>query len=102
MRVHGTRGTTGSAGARRIAALALALSPVLPVAAACSTVSGGRGHRVVRSLQEIRHDRVVLQKWDLSCGSAALSTLLTYDVGDPVSEPEIIARTLERADPVKI
>jgi uncharacterized protein len=56
----------------------------------------------VRSLQEIRRDRVVHQKWDLSCGSAALSTVLTYDVGDPVSEEEIIESMLRRADPVKI
>ena len=56
----------------------------------------------VRSLMELRHDRVVLQKWDLSCGSAALSTLMTFDVGDPVDEEEIITAILQRADPVKI
>jgi uncharacterized protein len=50
----------------------------------------------------MRHDRVVLQKWDLSCGSAALSTLLTFDLGDPVDEEEVITHVLQRADPVKI
>lgn len=45
---------------------------------------------------------MVLQKWDLSCGSAALSTLLTFDVGDPVDEEEVITSVLQRADPVKI
>jgi predicted double-glycine peptidase len=47
-------------------------------------------------------DGVVRQRWDLSCGAAALSTVLTYDVGDPVSEPEIVASILQRADPVRI
>src|SRR4051812_32688369 len=87
-----------SAGVGRLASPAL----VLLLMSACAGVAESRGRKVVRSLQEIRHDRVVLQKWDLSCGSAALSTLLTYDVGDPVGEEEIIARILERADPVKI
>jgi predicted double-glycine peptidase len=53
-------------------------------------------------LQEIREDRVVKQKWDLSCGSAALSTLLTFDLGDPVTESEIIMNILKRSDPVRI
>ena len=61
-----------------------------------------RGRTDVRSLQEIRQDRVVRQRWDLSCGSAALSTLLTFDLDDPVSEGEIIASILQRADPVRI
>ena len=42
------------------------------------------------------------QKWDLSCGSAALSTLLTFDLGDPVTETEIIMNILRRSDPVRI
>jgi predicted double-glycine peptidase len=90
-----------SAGARRIAAPALVFV-ALAGGAACSGASGARGQKFVRSLQEIRHDRVVLQKWDLSCGSAALSTLLTFDVDDPVAEEEIIATILRRTDPVKI
>ena len=100
MREHGSRGMCSSAGIRRIAGPALAFSML--IAAACSGPPEARGRKVVRSLQEIRHDGVVLQKWDLSCGSAALSTLLTFDVGDPVSEEEIIASILQRADPVKI
>jgi predicted double-glycine peptidase len=100
MRVLGSKGMCLSAGIRRVAAPALVLS--LLTAAACSGPPEGRGRKVVRSLEEIRHDRVVLQRWDLSCGSAALSTLLTFDVGDPVSEEEIIASMLQRADPVKI
>ncbi|MGE5319866.1 MAG: hypothetical protein ACM3KD_06790, partial [Hyphomicrobiaceae bacterium] len=34
--------------------------------------------RVVTSLLETRHAHVVIQEWDLSCGAAALATLLRY------------------------
>jgi predicted double-glycine peptidase len=40
----------------------------------------------VRSLLELRNDGVVRQHWDLSCGAAAVATLLTFQLGDPVSE----------------
>jgi predicted double-glycine peptidase len=56
----------------------------------------------VRSLQQIRQEDVVRQKWDLSCGSAALSTWLTYDWNTPTPETEIIVWILHRTDPVKI
>jgi predicted double-glycine peptidase len=62
----------------------------------------------VRSVLEIRRERVMMQKWDLSCGAAALGTLLRYQFGEPVSEKEI-ARALmnrdeyvERPDLVKL
>ena len=32
----------------------------------------------VQSLLEYRQRNVVIQKWDLSCGAAALATLLRY------------------------
>ena len=37
----------------------------------------------------MRHDNVVVQEWDLSCGAAALATILNYQYDDPVSEREI-------------
>jgi len=85
-------------GARAIPLFVLALL----VVASGPAHAEARGRKTVRSLQELRQDRVVRQRWDLSCGSAALSTLLTYDVGDPVREEEIIETMLRRADPVKI
>ena len=45
--------------------------------------------RPVKSLLEMRHDNVVVQEWDLSCGAAALATILNYQYDDPVSEREI-------------
>ncbi len=43
---------------------------------------------------EKREDSVIIQKWDISCGAAALATLLTYDQGDPVTEREVAAGML--------
>jgi uncharacterized protein len=40
----------------------------------------------VRSLLEIRSAGVVMQKWDISCGAAALTTVLTYGFNDPTPE----------------
>lgn len=56
----------------------------------------------VRSMVELRNDRVVRQGWDLSCGAAALSTLLTHDLGDPVTEGDVVAGLLQSADAAKI
>jgi predicted double-glycine peptidase len=58
--------------------------------------------RPVRSLAEIRYERVVMQKWDLSCGAAALATLLTYDLDDPVAEREVATAMLRRNEPLKV
>ena len=52
----------------------------------------------VRSLLEIRRENVVIQKWDLSCGSAALDTLLRYQWGDAVSEREIARGLMRRKE----
>ncbi|HTH52814.1 MAG TPA: cysteine peptidase family C39 domain-containing protein [Edaphobacter sp.] len=56
----------------------------------------------VRSLKEIRGEGVVRQKWDMSCGAAALSTLLTYDFKDNTPETAIVVWILHRVDPVKV
>lgn len=56
----------------------------------------------IRSLAEIRHEHVVIQKWDLSCGAAALATLLTYDLGDPVTEREAATAMLRQSDPIRV
>ncbi|WP_421935142.1 C39 family peptidase [Pelagibius sp.] len=43
----------------------------------------------VRSLLETRQKAVVVQSWDLSCGAAALTTLLNYQHRDMVGEKEV-------------
>jgi predicted double-glycine peptidase len=39
---------------------------------------------------------VVVQKWDLSCGAAALATILNYQHNDPVSEREVAKALIQR------
>jgi hypothetical protein len=56
------------------------------------------GVRAVRSLLEMRHDSVVVQEWDLSCGAAALATILNHQYGDPVSEREIALGLISREE----
>ena len=43
----------------------------------------------VRSLLEMRRDKVIIQQWDLSCGAAALVTLLNHQHGENLSEREV-------------
>ena len=56
----------------------------------------------VRSLKEIREEGVVRQRWDISCGAAALSTVLTYDFKDATPESAIVVWILHRVDPIKV
>lgn len=56
----------------------------------------------VRSLQEIRQEGVLIQKWDTSCGAAALATVLTYSLQDPVSEREVARGMLGMTEPLKV
>jgi len=45
--------------------------------------------RAVKSLLEMRKENVVVQNFDLSCGAAAIATILNYQHGDPVTEEEV-------------
>jgi hypothetical protein len=52
--------------------------------------------RPVKSLLELRQERVTIQNWDLSCGAAALRTILNYAYDDPVSERDIAKALIAR------
>jgi uncharacterized protein len=52
--------------------------------------------RPVKSLLEMRQDGVTVQKWDLSCGAAALTTILKYQYDDPVSERDVAKALIGR------
>ena len=55
-----------------------------------------------RSAAATTPDMVVRQQWDLSCGAAALATILTYQQGDPVSEREVLAGLFQRTTPARV
>jgi uncharacterized protein len=80
----------------------LALAAVLlcgPVIA--SEPDSAEARRPVRSLLEMRREGVTIQKWDLSCGAAALAILLRYEFGEPVTEKEIARGLMRRGEYVE-
>ena len=52
----------------------------------------------MRSFVETRQQNVVIQNWDLSCGAAALATVLNFQHGDPVSEREVAMGLMSRRE----
>jgi len=65
--------------------LALAVATLLLLTASVGAAERG----FVKSLLETREEGVVVQSWDLSCGAAALTTLLNYQHRDMVGEKEV-------------
>jgi uncharacterized protein len=56
----------------------------------------------MRSLTDLRSSATVLQKYDFSCGSAAVATLLTHHYGRPVTEQEVLLAMYAKGDQQKI
>jgi predicted double-glycine peptidase len=81
----------------KIRPLSIALAALL---SAVPSLAGAEPPRrePVRSMLEQRHDMVVMQDWDLSCGAAALATLLTYQMRDPTTEEEITRVLIKREE----
>src|SRR5690554_4716261 len=87
-----------------VLALTAALAPggaVPALAEAGSGAPAGRGHAAigagparalvpVASLAALKYANLVRQRFDYSCGAAALATLLTYGYGHTVGEMDII------------
>jgi len=80
----------------RNSAAAIACCVVLGSGLPSPSLADGPGP--VRSLLEMRQEQVVVQEWDLSCGAAALATLLNYQHRDPVSEREIAKGLIQRPE----
>lgn len=51
---------------------------------------------------EIRNEQLVRQQWDLSCGAAAIATVLTYQLNDPVSERAVALAMLRHTSPTVV
>ncbi len=56
----------------------------------------------VKSLTELRFQGVVRQAFDLSCGAAALATIMRHFYGEDVTELELLEDMLATGDRVKI
>ena len=89
---------------RGLISLYLLLALVAPGQAAdlSSSLGERRGNLSVKSLVEIRDQNRVRQQWDLSCGAAALSTILTHHFGAEYSELTIAISILANTDPEKV
>ena len=64
--------------------------------------AGGNFSVPVYSMKEQRFQKTVHQKYDFSCGSAALATLLTHHYNFPVSEQDVFREMFARGDQAKI
>ena len=56
----------------------------------------------ILTMEQLRTEGVVKQRWDISCGAAALSTLLTFDFKDKTPETDIVVWMLHRTDPALV
>lgn len=54
------------------------------------------------SLKEQRYQATIRQQFDFSCGSAAISTLLTHHYGQPVTEQQVFEMMFASGDQEKI
>ena len=88
---------------KAIAAALLSASSLVALAQAQNQPASGDDDvgwgKPILSLKEIRNEGVTRQRWDISCGAAALSTLLTYQFDDPTPETDIVVWMLHRTSP---
>lgn len=87
-----------------LSAVVIGFSLLLVPMRAQSVADGAdvRGSKSIRTLRDIRNDDVVRQRWDISCGAAALSTVLTYDFSDNTPETSIVVWIFHRTNPALI
>lgn len=71
-------------------------------AAGIQLQAGGSFTVPVVSMRETRFQQTIRQKYDFSCGSAALATLLTYHYDFPVSEQTVFQAMYAKGDQAKI
>lgn len=79
-------------------AILLRVAWLVLVASILLTASAVNAREPVISLLEYRQRNMVVQKWDLSCGAAALATLLRYQHGMQVTEREVAASLINRVE----
>jgi predicted double-glycine peptidase len=74
-----------------------------PAAADIVSLPGGAIYNIKRkSIVDLRFTSVVRQQFDLSCGAAAVATLLNYFYGEKIDEKEAIEAIIKFGDKEKI
>lgn len=84
--------------ARLAAAALLLFAAALALWAPLAAAQEQHATRAVQSLYETRTQNVVLQEWDLSCGAAALATLLRYQHEEDVTERTVALGLIDRPE----
>lgn len=92
-------------GAKQLRGLALSLwvcaAFVLPLPgsqAMAANIGIGAGARIdvpLKSMKDLRDRNLVRQRFDYSCGAAALATILRFGFGEKVTEREILSRLFD-------
>ena len=72
----------------------LALGLLVPASSTrAASIDAGSGLRIevpLKSMKDLRDQGLVKQRFDYSCGAAALATVLRYGFGDEVTERDIL------------
>lgn len=83
-------------------ALAFVSAPALAGQVWIPGIAGAQFQVSVKSIQARRFERTIHQRYDYSCGAAAVATLLTYQYHDPVGEMDIFKYMWKHGNQAKI
>ncbi|GGA45850.1 C39 family peptidase [Dyella nitratireducens] len=83
--------------------LALVAAPVVQAGNMALNDNAGQTYRLhITTLKEVKYRNTIHQKYDFSCGSAAVATLLTYQYNYPVNEQVVFEQMYVHGDRKKI
>lgn len=88
-----------------LAILLMALVPAHSSRAATMALNDNAGQTYIlhiATLKEVKYRNTIHQKYDFSCGSAAVATLLTYQYNYPVNEQVVFEQMYVHGDRQKI
>jgi uncharacterized protein len=77
----------------KILTISVALTALV---AGMSSAEARQWRKPVKSMLEIRHENAVIQKWDISCGSAVLANILKFQHGLSVTEKDVALGLISR------
>lgn len=81
----------------------LAGSPPLRAATMALNDNAGQTYAVhISTLKEVKYRNTIHQRYDFSCGSAAVATLLTYQYDYPINEQAVFEQMYAHGDRSKI